>query len=190
MSPGRQPEAATHKRQHAAKPSSSQDRNRSPEHGSQGSSQHVRSVSADNGAMQLNLQPDPLVSLGIAPHSLMRTSPALSWGQPQDASPGTELARSSSSTAHHRTHSDARSEYSAWQGMVADGAADTGQLAFLLTYPFWMTTQNACKLQVSHCHFQNWVEPALQGTYQPVSPDNLRVLTQTGAISVGLFQKL
>ena len=136
MSPRRQPEAAMHKRQHAAKPSSSQDRKRSPEHGSQGSSQHVRSASADIGAMHSELQPDPLVSLGIAPHSLMRTSPALSWGQPQDASPGTELARSSSSTAHHRTHSDARSEYSAWQGMAADSAADAGQLASLPTHLF------------------------------------------------------
>ena len=118
-------EASRQTSKHAVQHSTSHSSRSPAESSSHSIAQRVmRSISADNVAMHNDLPADPLMSLGIAAGSLMRTSPALSWGQPQS---DTDLARSSSSTVHNRTHSDARSEHSFWQGTAAENAADAGQ---------------------------------------------------------------
>lgn len=134
MSPRHPAPPPMHRSHQAAKHSTPQDKTSPAQRSSRSSVS--RSASADNMIIPSDMQPDPLISLGIAPHSLTRTSPALSWGQPFDPSAplgshsNSELARSSSSTVHNRTHSDARSDYSVWQGTAAESPADAGH--FLL----------------------------------------------------------
>ena len=132
MSPRPQSETSRQTSRHAAKHGPAQNSTSPAESSSHSTAQPVmRSFSADNVGMHSEIPADPLISLGIAPHSLMRTSPALSWGQPQSDS---DLAQSSSSTVHNRTLSDARSEYSMWQGTAAENITDAGQaLLFKVT---------------------------------------------------------